>query len=135
MGARQYRSREGQASTVDVKTQLTALGSEAAPGALLVPQGVTQLAGIMVASMSDFSATGSANTLVRLEGPGLPEGPEVVIAGAHGLAIATGGRSATTAIYIPLNVRVTTANEILIFGEMTGADIGLCSIGVTLVFK
>jgi len=133
--ARQYRSRAGQASTVDVKTQLTALGSETAPGPLLVPAGVRLLKGVIVAAFSDVSATGSANAIVRMEGPGLPGGPETVIAGAAGVSIATGGQGAVSPMFLPLNVPVTPSNEILVFGEMTGADIGLMSIGATLVFE
>jgi len=131
---RQYRSREGEATAVDAKTQLTTLGSESAPGALLVPAKSTLLAGIIVASSSSMAATGSANALIRLEGPGLPGGPEVIVAGAHCVVIATGGNTASSPVYIPLSVPVTIANEILVFGEMTGADIGVMSFGVTLVF-
>jgi len=131
---RQYRSREGQATAVDTKTQLTTLGSETAPGALLVPAGSRYLAGILVASCSNAAATGAASGLVRIEGPGLPGGPEVVSAGAYGVTTATGGQSAVKPVYIPLMVPVTTANELLIFGEMNGGDIGQVSFGVTLVF-
>jgi len=131
---KQYRSRAGQTATVDAKSQLTALGSETAPGPLLVPAGSRLLAGIIVAACSDVSATGSANALVRVEGPGLPGGPETIVAGAQGVAVATGGFEHVAGVFIPLNVPVTVANEILVFGEMTGADIGLMSIGATLVF-
>lgn len=131
---RQYRSREGEATAVDTKTQLTTLGSETAPGALLVPAGSSLLAGILVAAQTTMAATGSANALIRLEGPGLPGGPETIAAGAFGVEIATGGNKAVSPVWIPLAVPVTIANEILLFGEMTGADIGGMSFGVTLVF-
>lgn len=131
---RQYRTREGQVTAIDTKTALATVGSEAAPGALLVPQGARLLAGVYVASAGDMSATGSATALVRLEGPGLPNGPEVIVAGAHGVTVATGGQDAVPPAYVPLSVRVTPGNEILVFGEMAGADVGLLSIGCTLVF-
>jgi len=131
---RQYRSREGEAATVDAKTQLTTLGSETAPGALLVPSGSRLLAGVIVASASTMAATGSANAIVRLEGGGLTLGSETIVAGAHGVSVATGGKLVLSPVYVPLSVPVTPGNEILVFGEMTGADIGGMSIGVTLVF-
>jgi hypothetical protein len=80
------------------------------------------------------AATGFSG-LVRLEGPGLPGGPEVIAAVAGGQAVATGGNFANVATYIPLEIPVTPSNEIIIFGEMCGTDIGQTSFGVTLVFK
>lgn len=132
---RQYRSRVGEVTAADTKTQLTRLGSEAAPGPLLVPQGVSRLLGILAAAGPDHAAAGSASILVRLEGPGLPEGPEVVTLGAVGYNVATGGHSAMRARWIPLDVPVTPGNEIMVFAEMCGADIGDIWVGVTLVFE
>lgn len=132
---RQYRTREGEATSVDTKTQLTTIGSETAPGPLLVPAGCTKLAGVIVAAMENMAAATSYSALVRLEGPGLQGGPEVIAVKAGGCAVATGGNFAEHAVYIPLNVPVTTANEILIFGEMCGTDVGQVSFGVTLVFE
>lgn len=130
-----YRSREGEATAVDAKSQLTTLGSETAPGPLLVPSGVSKLAGIIVAACMNMAAATSYSAFVRLEGPGLPGGPEVVAAGAGGVPVATGGNYAILAKYIPLDIEVTPANEILIFGEMAGTDVGQVSFGVTLVFS
>lgn len=129
-----YRSREGEATAVDTKTQLTTLGSETAPGPLLVPSGAKTLAGIIVAACGNMAAATSASGLVRLEGPGLPGGPEVIAALAAGQGVATGGNGNNVAMYIPLDIPVSPANEILIFGEMAGTDIGQVSFGVTLVF-
>jgi len=133
--AKLYRSREGEATAVDTKTQLTTLGSETAPGPLLVPANSTTLSGVWVGACSNFAVTGSANAIVRLEGAGLQGGPETEAVGAFGVTIATGGQAAVNSKYIPLNVPVTPTNEILIFGEMTGADIGQINFGVTLVFE
>lgn len=130
-----YRSREGEATAVDTKTQLTTLGSETAPGPLLVPSGMARLVGILVASIQNMAAATGFSSLVRLEGPGLPGGPEVVAAGAGGNAVATGGNAATMASFLPLDIPVTPANEILIFGEMAGTDVGQVSFGVTLIFS
>ena len=129
-----YRSREIEAIAVDTKTQLTTLGSEDAPGALLVPKGVTKLEAIIVSTGADFEVPGSASAFVRLEGGGMKEGPETIAVGAHGGNLATGLSSVTPAKKYPLDVKVTPTNEILIFGEMCGLDIGSIHFGVTLVF-
>lgn len=133
--SRLYRSREGEATAVDTKSQLTTLGSETAPGPLLVPAGATKLAGVIVASMPNMAAATSFAAFIRLEGPGLPGGPEVIAASAGGQAVATGGNFANPAVYIPLDVPVTVTNEILAFAEMVGTDVGQVSFGVTLVFE
>lgn len=130
-----YRTREGEATAVDTKSQLTTLGSESAPGPLLVPSGVSKISKIIVAISQNFAAATSFSGLVRLEGPGLPGGPEVFAVGAGGAAVATGGNNANVAQEIEVDIPVTPANEILIFGEMLGTDIGQTSFGVTLVFE
>lgn len=132
--AKLYRSREGEATGLDTKSQLSTLGSETAPGPLLVPSGATTLLGVIVASIQNMAAATGYSSLIRLEGAGLPGGPEVIAAGAGGNAVATGGNFSKEAKYIPLNIPVTVANEILIFGEMCGTDVGQVSFGVTLVF-
>lgn len=131
---RQYRTREGEATAVDTKTQLTTLGSEAAPGPILVPAGAKRLVGLIVAASENFAAATSYGALVRLEGPGLPEGPEVFGVATGGVPVATGGNGVNPATMISVDIPVTPANEILIFGEMVGTDVGQVSIGVTLIF-
>lgn len=133
--SKQYRSREGEATAVDTKSQLTTLGSETAPGPLLVPAGAKALIGIVVAAIHNMAAATGYSGLIRLEGPGLPEGPEVFAAVAGGSAVATGGNFVNPARLIALNIPVTPSNEILIFGEMVGTDVGQTSFGVTLIFQ
>lgn len=133
--AKQYRSREGTATAVDTKTQLATLGSETAPGPLLVPSAAKMLKAVIVTFASNFAVAADGSFIVRLEGPGLPEGPEVVAVGSAGVAVATGGHFNTTAIRIPLDVPVVPANEILVFGENVGEDIGEVTIGATLEFQ
>lgn len=129
-----YRTREGTVSAVDTKSQLTTLGSETAPGPLLVPAGATKLVGIMAAQCFNMGAATGYSAFVRLEGGGLPGGPEVLGIGAGGVPVATGGNGVVPAIFIPLDIEVTVANEILIFGEMAGTDVGSAEYVVTLVF-
>jgi hypothetical protein len=133
--SRQYRTREGSVTAIDTRTQLSTLGSETAPGPLLVPQGRTKIAQVIVAQASNQAAAASYSALVRLEGPGLPEGPEVFAVGAGGVPVATGGNGVNPAIKINVDIPVTPANEILVFGEMAGADAGALEMAVTLVFE
>lgn len=130
-----YRTREGTVSAVDTKTQLTTLGSESAPGPLLVPSGVNQLVKIIAAQCENMAAATGYSAFCRLEGPGLPGGPEVIALGAGGCEVATGGNGVNPAIQVDLGVPVTPGNEILIFGEMAGTDIGSSEFVVTLVFN
>ena len=130
-----YRSREGEATAVDTKTQLTTLGSETAPGPLLVPNRAKSLLGVIVAAVGNHSAINDAGFLIRLEGPGLTEGPEVIAVGAEATQIATGGAAGKRAEMITLDIPVAPSQEILLFGEMTGEDIGAVQFGVTLIFE
>ncbi len=130
-----YRSREGEVTEIDTKTQLTTLGSETAPGPLLVPNQAKKLLGVLLVAVGFHSAINDANFFIRLEGPGLVEGPEVIAAGAEATQIATGGAAGKRAEFVPLNIPVSVNQEILIFGEMGGEDIGSAQFGVTLVFE
>lgn len=133
--AKLYRTREGTVAAVDTKSQLSTLGSEASPGPLLVPAGVSKLVGILVAQCFNMAAATGYAALVRLEGPGLPEGPETIAAGAGGVPIATGGNGVNPAVFVPIDTKVTPTNEILIFGEMVGTDVGSMEMVVTLIFE
>lgn len=132
--AKLYRTREGDITAVDTKTQLSTLGSETAPGPLLVPTGVKSIVAVHVAQISSMAAATGYSAFLRLEGPGLPNGPEVIAAGAGGMAVATGGNAAMPATRIPVDIPVTQSNEILIFGEMAGTDVGALTMVVTLEF-
>jgi len=133
--SRLYRSREGPVADDDVKTQLTTLGSETAPGPLLVPAGSRRIVKIIAIAVGDNAQVAGAAMLLRLEGPGLPEGPEVIVCGSAGCPIATGQQQAVAAFDMPLDIPVTIANEILIFAEVLGTDVGSGAVGVTIVFE
>jgi len=118
----------------DVKTQLSTVGSQTAPGPLLVPGGAKFLNAIWVAACTSNEAADGYAFLIRLEGPGLDKGDFVVAAGAGGGAVATGGRANHPSVRIPLNLAVQEGQEILIFGEPLGGDMGTAEAGVTLEF-
>lgn len=130
-----YRSREGQVTAVDTKTQLTTMGSESAPGPLLVPANAKMLKAVIAAFACDLSTAADGTHFIRLEGAGLPEGPEAITIGASGVQVATGGSYANPAYRFELDAPVTPANEILIFAENAGEDSGTTTVGVTLEFE
>jgi hypothetical protein len=132
--AKLYRTREGTVSASDTRTALTTEGSNSAPGPLLVPSGASKLVGLIVAQNFNMAAATGYTALVRLEGNGLPEGPECIVAGVGGVPVATGGNGVNPGTFFPLDVPVTVANEILVFGEMAGTDVGSSEFVVTLVF-
>lgn len=131
---KQYRSREGDITAVNTKTQLTTLGSETAPGPLLVPAGVKRLLGVIAAVGSNHAAAAASAALLRLEGPGLSSGSETLAVYAGGVPVATGGNNTTPGRFYPLDVPVVESQEILVFGEMGDADPGTYTAGATLVF-
>lgn len=133
--AKLYRTREGDITAVDTRTQLTTVGSETAPGPLLVPQNMKFIVGVHVVAISNMAAATGYSALCRLEGPGLVNGPETLAVGAGGMAVATGGNAAAPAVRIPVNFAVTPAQEILLFGEMAGTDVGQLTMVVGLEFS
>lgn len=130
-----YRSRESNITAADTKTQLTLLGSQTAPGPLLVPGKMGFLQGAYVIGMSDSAAAENGAFLIRLEGPGIARGSFVFAGGASGAAVATGGKGTLPAVFIPIGIKVTPGQEILVFAEQLGTDLGTCTVGVTLVFS
>jgi hypothetical protein len=132
--AKQFRTREGDVTAVDTKTQLTTVGSDTSPGPLLVPKGMKYIVGVIVSAIQNMAAATGSSTFVRLEGPGMQNGPETLAAHAGGNAVATGGNFALNAKRLPVNFPVVEGNEIQIFGEMAGTDIGGTGVVVTLEF-
>lgn len=132
---KQYRTREGDVTALDTKTALTTVGSDTAPGPLMVPQGMKFITGIIVAGVQNMAAATGASGFIRLEGAGLDNGPETFAVFACGNAVATGGNGVNKGVRISVNLPVTEANEIQVFGEMAGTDIGGMGYAVTLEFS
>jgi hypothetical protein len=133
--AKLYRSREGLILSADTKTQLTVLGSQTAPGALLVPGSMSFLEAAIVTFGSEMDAAESSALLLRLEGPGISRGNFVCAAGGLGAQVATGASGAIPAVRIPIGIKVTPGQEVLVFSELLGTDPGTTSVGITLVFS
>lgn len=132
-----YRSREVVVTTVNTKTQMVTLGSQAATLAdIQVPAGKTIIKHILGVASSSSAATGVGCALLRVEGDALKNGAECFNVGG------TGGNSATAipannGVFTLLNVNipVTPTNRVQLFGEMTPTDVGQLTIGATLVFE
>lgn len=132
---KQYRTREGDVTAVDTKTQLTTVGSDTAPGPLMVPKGMKFITAVIVSAIQNMAAATSSSTFIRLEGPGMLTGPQTLAAHAGGNAVATGGNFGHRAVKLPVSFEVVEGNEIQIFGEMAGTDIGGTGVIVTLEFS
>lgn len=132
---KQHRTREGEATAVDTKTQLTTCGSDTAPGPLMVPKGMTYITKIRAAAIQNMAAATSFSGLIRLEGAGLVGGPQSFAVAAGGAAVATGGNAAQYPVEISVNLPVSEGNEVQIFAEMCGTDIGQMGASVTLEFS
>lgn len=133
--AKQHRSREGEATAVDTKTALTTLGSDTAPGALMVPKGMKYITRVRAAAIQNMAAATGYSAFIRLEGPGMLLGPQTVAVAAGGNAVATGGNFVSYPLDVALNFPVVEGQEIQLFGEMCGTDIGQTGFGVTLSFS
>lgn len=129
-----FRSREGAVAAADQKTQLTTLGSQTAPGPLLVPGTAKFLRAAYVAVISSFEAADNYSFIIRLEGPGVARGVFNFTAGAGGVPVATGGSATVPAKRIPINIPVIPGQEILVFAENVHGDMGTHEAAVTLEF-
>lgn len=132
--AKLYRSREGAVASADTKTQLTTLGSQTAPGPLLVPGDARFLRAAYVATISSLEAADNYSFMIRLEGPGIKRGVFNFAAGSGGVPVATGGNDVVASRRIPINIEVTPGQEVLIFAENTQGDMGTHEAAVTLEF-
>ena len=129
-----FRSREGALADADAKTQLTTLGSQTAPGPLLVPGDAKFLKAAYVAVISSFEAADNYSFLIRLEGPGVARGVFNFAAGSGGVPVATGGSASVRSVRIPINIAVIPGQEILVFAENVHGDMGTHQAAVTLEF-
>ncbi len=132
---KQYRVREGDVTALDTKTALTTVGSDTAPGPLMVPQGMKYITAVTIAAIQNMAAATGFSGFIRLEGPGLKNGPETIAAVAGGNAVATGGNAVNPAKRIPINFPVEPGNEVQVFAEMAGTDIGGMGVVVGLEFS
>lgn len=133
--AKQYRTREGNVTAVDTKTALTTLGSDTAPGALVVPKGMKYIVGVIASGVQNMGAATGFSAFLRLEGPGMVNTGQTLALCAGGNAVATGGNAAQYPVEIPCLFSVVETQEVQIFAEMAGTDVGDIGAVVTLIFS
>lgn len=130
-----YRVRENALADDDVKTQLSTVGSQTTPGPLLVPGNAAFLKSVKVVGVSSNEAADQYAFLFRLEGPGIKKGSFVVAGGAGGGSVATGGHVLVPATKIPVGLPVTPNQEILVFAEALGDDMGTYQAALEFEFS
>ena len=134
-----YDFREIEISAADTKTALTRAASDGAVNPIQVPAGKSRISKVLVAVAADttFTVAIAAIIFVRLEGNGLPEGAETLMALGYGqggaTAVANTYRS-DAAVQIPVDFKVTPGNQVQLFAEMTG-DLGIINVAVGLEFS
>lgn len=132
---KQYRTREGNVTASDTKTALTTLGSDTAPGPLVVPRGMKYIVGVIASGIQNMAAATGFSGFVRLEGPGLVNTGQTLALCAGGNSVATGGNAAQYPVFIPCAFSVVETQEVQIYAEMAGTDVGDIGAVVTLVFS
>lgn len=133
--SKQYRTREGNVTTVDTKVALTTLGSDTAPGPLVVPKGMKYIVGVIASGVQNMAAATGFSGFLRLEGPGLVNTGQTLALCAGGNAVATGGNAAQYPVVIPCLFSVVETQEVQIFAEMAGTDVGDIGVVCSLVFS
>jgi hypothetical protein len=101
----------------------------------MVPKGMGFITKIRASAIQNMAAATSFSSFIRLEGPGMANGPQSFAVAAGGNAVATGGNFVNQPVEITVNIPVTEGNEIQIFGEMCGTDIGQTGFIVGLEFS
>lgn len=129
-----FRTREGAATAIDTKTQLTTLGSQTAPGPLLVPGDAKFLKAVHVAGVPSNEAADQWALFIRLEGPGIARGVFNVPVAAGGGPVATGGHVLIPSKRVPINIPVIAGQEVLVFAEVVGDDMGTYQLSTTCEF-
>jgi len=136
--AKDYITREGEATAIDTYGELTTVGSETAPGVPKVPPKADKLLGVIVAAETTHAAAGVASGNIKLSGGGLPRGEETISIGSIATRVATGRNSYMPPKFIRLGkdgVQVTGLQDIHIEAQFVNEDVGAMSFGVSLVFK
>src|SRR3972149_9394871 len=107
-----YDFRENEVSAADTKTALTRAASDGAVNPIQVPSGKSRISKVLVAFAPDptFTVAIAAIIFVRLEGNGLPDGPETLMAMGYGQGATTAVANTVrtdAAVQIPVDFRVT----------------------------
>ena len=129
-----YLAREQPVTVSATKTPLQKFGSTTATSDPQVPASAKSLEHILAWGASAGNVTSADSMFVRLEGAGLPNGPEAFALGALGeVTAASGAFPAVPAYYNGLKLPVKPSNPVQIFGEIVGGAPSVV-MGVTVCF-
>lgn len=128
----------GSITAVDTRTLATAQGSVTAPS-LVVPSGTKRIDKLILAAAQDGAAVGSGTFFVRLGGPGVLRGEQVLVISASGTIAVQSGSDQNYPVCRPnvvedVDIEVSPGDTISVSVEMTGQDLGTASVPVTIVY-
>lgn len=132
-----YDMREGDWSAVDTKTALSTQGSNSSPGPMIVPTGRTKIKELLVAIAwgIDEDDAQKATLFLRIEGNGITE-PQVIAVGgnSNGTGTELGEPFGANSYRIPVDFDVKAGNQIMLYAECVGSDVGGGTVGVGVGF-
>jgi hypothetical protein len=133
----QYIYRLSLVTANDASTAITAQGSQATPGGIQVPAGVSQIVQVLATTQNNPGTTAGGHAVfLRLAGNGIPMGEQDIVIGADESVLTTSGAADaySNPFLLPTAIQVTPGNIITVNGEMGGTGTPAGSIGVCLVF-
>jgi len=130
---------EGDITAVDTAVSLTEQGSVAKPS-LVVPSGVRRIDKIIAGVAAPLAGAGDSGYHLRLDGPAVLGGEQVITIGAQGGQLPQAGSDQATSGMIKcvieqVDVEVKPVEVITVRAEMAGDNLGTARVIVTLVFS
>lgn len=126
---------EGDVTGADSFTSLTTRGSEASPS-LQLPAAWSKIHRVIASVAVDFVAAGSAICILRLAGPAVMGGEDIIIAGMGGQNPQTGADpDAIVGMIFNLpdaDIDVSGGDVINVQAAMTDTDLGTANVCVSL---
>jgi len=130
---------EGDITAADTAVSLTEQGSVARPS-LVVPSGVRRIDKIIAGVAAPLTGAGDSGYHIRLDGPAVLGGEQVITIGAQGGQPPQAGSDQATSGMIKtvieqVDIEVKPVEVITIRAEMAGDNLGTARVIVTLVFS
>ena len=130
-----YRTREGQLTATDTRTNLSSNYGQSVTSAMQPPPSTTKIGIIMVSFANNGASNGASCIQCILSGDGLTAGTQTFSVGS----ITVDGTPATARNYgpimIPVDLAVIAGGDISIQAAMQGTDTGSVEVSVTLGFQ
>lgn len=131
----EYRTVEGDISTIDVLTNLTTFGGETT-GPVKVPESAKRLVGLFVAAgIHNDTAGDNATIVVRLSGKGVTRGQQDIAIAGSGTGVTSTGTTFGMSTFMELDLEVTANENINVAAMPTGDTVLIATVAVTLIFE